>query len=206
MTDNKTDERRITIKNVRLSYPTLVTPEATIKDGPKKFSANFIIDPATGDGKKNIRLIEKAVEAAEIAEFKTTGKIAKTVRDPKRIAFRDGEDFTNADGDTYAGYEGMKAIAAKANKRPKLWNRRKETVDVEDIEEVFYGGVSCDAVVSFFCVSSQDKGGNGLFCTVEGIRSRQEGESFGGGARASADDFDDLEDDDGMDDDGDLLG
>jgi hypothetical protein len=47
--------------------------------------------------------------------------------------------------------------------------------------------------VSFF---GTDKGGKGLFCSVEAIRSRQEGERLGGGPRASADDFDDLDDDD----------
>ena len=190
------DARRVTLKNVRLSYPTLVTAEATIEGGPKKFSANFLLDPNTPDGKANVEAAKRAVAAAETAEFKETGIIKKAVEDPKRIALRAGERFKNTDGEVYSGYEGMVGVAAKAQKRPKLWNRKKELVAVDDIDELFYGGVYVDAVVSFYCTSKKEQGGKGLFCTVEGIRSREQGEAFGGGARASEDDFDDLEDDD----------
>lgn len=205
------DARRVTLKDVVLSYPTLREAEATIEGGKKKFSSNFIIDPNTASGKANIAAAQKAVAAAELAEFKETGVIKKAVEDPKRIALRAGERFKNTDGDVYGGYEGMVGIAAKADKRPKLWDRKKNLVELEDIEDVFYGGVRCDVVLSFFCTSKKEHGGKGLFCTVEGIRSRQEGEPFGGGARASADDFDDLEEvdeDDGIGggDTDDLLG
>jgi hypothetical protein len=48
-------------------------------------------------------------------------------------------------------------------------------------------------VISFY---GTDEGGRGVFASIEAIRSRQEGERLGGGPRASADDFDDLDDDD----------
>lgn len=205
--EKKADGRQVTLKNVRLSFPTLVEKRATIEGGKEKFSASFIIDPNTDDGKTNIAAILKAVEAAEIAEFKEAGVLAKTVDDPKRMAFRKGEKFKNQEGEVYTGYAGMYAVAAKADKRPKLWDRQKRLVEVADIEDVFVAGYYCDAIIQFYCTSKKEQGGKGLFATVLGIRSRQEGETFGATNNASADDFDDLEDnfDDGSSAGGGLL-
>lgn len=210
------DPRRVQIKDVILSYPTLRTKKAAVKDGKEKFSASFLMDSKTPHGVDNIKKLQAAVAAAEVKEFGEgkAGHIKKTVKDPKRIALKKGDECTNTEGEVYSGYEGKVALTCSADRRPKLFDKNKLDVDLEDIEDKFYGGVRCDAIVSFFCISDKDKGGNGLFCSVEAIRSREDGVPFGGGSRASADDFDDLdEDDDGLgettsggDDADDLLG
>ncbi|ESQ85443.1 hypothetical protein AEAC466_04570 [Asticcacaulis sp. AC466] len=199
------------LKKVRLSFPNLRTKTAAVKGGKEKFGANFLLDPNKPAHKKLMDQIAKAVEAAEMKEFGKVGHIKKTVQDPKRKCYRKGETFANQDtGEVYDGYAGMVVVSASADRRPTLFNRAKEEVDLEDIEDVFYGGCVVDAKVSFFCISDKDKGGNGLFATVEAIRSWEEGESFGR-APTSSDEFDD-DDDDGMDggssadDDDDLLG
>ena len=73
----------------------------------------------------------------------------------------------------------------------------------DDILDVMYGGVYADVILSFY---GTDKGGRGVFCTIEAIRSHEEGERMGGGVVVDADDFDDLEDSDSFDDDDDLMG
>lgn len=198
--DKAPDARRVTIKNVRLSYPTLRTKRAAVKDGKEKFSASFLMDPKTPEGQTAIKACQAAVAAAEIKEFGEgkAGHIAKVVQDPKRIALKKGEKCMNNEGEVYKGYEGMVALTCSADKRPLLLAKNKTEIDLDDIEDEMYGGVFCDATVAFFCISEKDKGGNGLFCSVEAIRSRETGESFGGGRRATADDFDDLDDDDGI--------
>lgn len=198
--DRKPDPRRVTIKNVRLSYPTLRTKKAATRGGKEKFSASFLMDPKTTEGQTAIKTCQAAVAAAEVAHYgeDKAGFIAKVVEDPKRIALLKGERCKDQEGNVYKGYEGMVALKTGADKRPLLLAKNKTEIELEDIEDDLYGGVYVDATVSFFCISDPEKGGNGLFCTVEAIRSREYGDAFGGGPRASADDFDDLDDDDGI--------
>lgn len=199
--DQKKDPRRVTLSNIRLSYPTLRHKKAATKGGKEKFSASFLMDPTTPEGQTAIKKAQAAVVAAEIEHYGEgkAGFIKKVVEDPKRIALLKGERCKNQEGEVYSGYEGMIALKTSADRRPLLLARNKTEVDIEDIEDAFYGGLICDATVSFFCISDQEKGGNGLFCTVESIRSRETGEPFGGNRRATADDYDDLDDDDGID-------
>lgn len=193
------DAQTIQISNVRLSFPTLREAEASIEGGKKKFGANFLIDPQTESGKANIAACMKAIEAAEIAEFGEVGAIAKRVEDPKRQALRRGEKFKNQEGEVYEGYAGMIGISARADRRPKLFDRYRKEVPIENIDDVFVGGYACDAIIRFFCVKGQDKGGAGLFCTIHAIRSRQEGQAFGFVNNTTGDDFEELPDDNGFD-------
>ena len=195
MAEDKKSVGKCLLPNVRLSFPTLKNKRATVKDGKEKFSANFIIDPSTPQGKRNIELCKKAILEAEMETFRKTG-VVKTIEDPKRIAFRPGAKFRNQEGEVYEGYAGMVAVSCNNDSRPQLWDRYKGEVDYEDIEDVFQGGFHCDAAIRFFCVNGADKGGRGLFCAVNGIRSHQRGEVFSTGGRISVDEFDDLDDDD----------
>lgn len=203
--DKKTDLRKAVLKKVRLSFTdALVEKKAAVRDGKESHGNNFIVDPNEAKfGAANVKACLAAIEAAEIEAFGPdgVGKIAKTVDDPKRICFRKGEKFKNQDGEVYTGYEGMIGLATKGPnggaKRPLLLDRHKRPVDAADIEDVFQAGFFCDAIVSFYVITDKDKGGNGLFCTTELIRSHQEGETFGGGSRVSESDIaglDDLED------------
>jgi hypothetical protein len=197
----ESDPRRVMLKNIRLSFPTLRTKEASTKGGKEKFSTSFLLDPNTVEGKTAIATCEKAIAAAESEHYgpEKIGFIGRVVEDPKRLALLKGERCKNKEGEVYKGYEGMIALKTAADRRPLLLAKNRTEIDIEDIETDLYGGVYCDAEVAFYCISHEDKGGNGLFCSVEAIRSRETGESFGGGLRASASSFDDLEDDDGID-------
>lgn len=188
----------VKLVDVRLSFPKLFKPEASVKDGPKKFGASFLMDPKDDQGKKNIRACRAAIEAVEQEKWGKTGLKYKE----GRIAFLKGDDVLNAKTDEpYAGYEGMYVVNAKNNSRPALFTRRKEEVSEDD--GLFYGGCYVDAIIRFYPVDDPDKGGKGIFASLEGVRFRSDGEAFGRGG-ASADDFDDIDDDDddnGMDSD-----
>jgi hypothetical protein len=128
---------------------------------------------------------------------------------PKRVCFRKGERFKNDEDEVYKGYAGNWAISCSGpgggQRRPKMWDRNKRPFrgnasgddvtkgnffDIDDILNVCYGGCYADVIVSFY---GTDEGGKGIFCSVEAIRSRQEGPQIGGGIQTSADDFDDLD-------------
>ena len=218
MTEKKKDARVVRLDKVRLSFPTLRRKEASVPGGREKYSASFIIDPNTPLGRKAIEDCKKAIAAAETVTFQKAG-VVKTIDDPKRVAFRPGSKFKNQEGEVYRGYEGMVGLTTTNPKtRPRLLNKERVEVELEDIEDVFYGGCVVDAWVAFYCVKEKDQGGRGLFCSVESIRSLERGEAFGGGLNITADDYDDddeeEEEDDGLGDgdgdgdgdDDDLLG
>lgn len=198
--------------DVRLSFPKLFTPEASVTDGPLKFGANFIIAPLEGDDaderedfyEKNKAAAKKAYDAV----FANQWKDKKPILKDDRKAYREGEKFTNQEtGEIYAGYEGAMVVTAsrKAGKskdpndsshirnRPPMFARNKDPITEDD--GTLYGGCRVDVVVNFYAVTGQDKGGNGLFATIEAIRFRRDDTPFGAAA-VGADAFDDLDDED----------
>lgn len=194
----QTREGIVVLEMVRLSFPKLWKPEASIEGGVPKFGAAFLMDPTSETGKKNIKKIEAAVK---LAATKTWAEKADKVRkalDSDRSGLRDGDTATNGEGDVYGGYEDMKFISATNRKRPQVLNRDKTPLAEED--GIVYGGAYVDAVVDIWATSDKKLGGNGIFCTLEVVRFRKDGEPFGA-APIDADDYlGDLDDEDEEDD------
>jgi hypothetical protein len=196
-TEKKADPRQVQLRRVRLSFTnSLFEKEATVENGTPKYGCNMILVTGEKDFDGNKAKVQSAIKAAGEQAWKNPDAFQAIAEDnPKRVCFRKGERFRNQEGEVYKGYEGNLAITAgtpaKGQKRPKLLDRHKREVEEKDILEVFYGGAYADVILSFY---GTDKGGRGIFATIEAIRSQQEGERIGGGARVSADDFDDLED------------
>lgn len=196
------------LRDVRLSFPKLFTPEASVTDGPLKFGANFLLAPLE-DGDEHEDFYEKnkaAAKKAYDAVFANQWKDKKPILKDDRKAYREGEKFTNQEsGEIYAGYEGSMVVTAsrKAGKskdpndssharmRPPMFYRNKDKIEEDD--GTLYGGCRVDAVVNFYSVTGQDKGGNGVFATIEAIRFRRDDTPFGAAA-VGADAFDDLDD------------
>ena len=189
--------------DVRLSFPKLFTPEASVKDGPLKFGATFLLHPDDEHYEENMARAQKAYDAV----YAETWKGKKPILKHDRKALIDGEKCTNQEGEIYAGYEGSMAVKASrkaakskdandsshARMRPPMFYRNKDKV--EDDDGTFYGGCRVDAVVNFYGVTDMDKGGNGIFATIEAVRFRRDDTPFGA-APVGADAFDDLEDED----------
>lgn len=190
------------LKNVRLSFPKLWKPEKSTETSTPKYSAAFLIDPTTEQGKANIKAMNAVIAHVKKARWaEKADKIYSNI-EWDRKPLRDGNKATNAEGDVYAGYEDMMFVQASNQKRPQLFNRDKSQLREED--NVIYGGCYVDAVVSVYSVVDKDKGGNGVFASVELVRFREDGEAFGAGALDADDYLDDLDDDED-DEDGDLV-
>lgn len=193
--------------DVRLSFPKLFAPEASVKDGPLKFGAAFLMHKDDEHYEVNTERAQEAYDAV----FANTWKGKKVILKEDRKSYREGETFVNQEGEMYSGYENTMVIVASrkaakskdpndsshARMRPPMFYRNKDKV--EDDNGTFYGGCRVDAVVNFYSVTDMDKGGNGIFATIEAIRFRRDDTPFGA-APVGADAFDDLEDED--DDDG----
>lgn len=192
----------VVLKDVRLSFPHLFEPSASIEDGPKKYRAAFLMDPATDSGKANIKKIEAAMDKASLGVWKTKEKADKIRNrlDSDRSGLRDGDDCTNKDGDPYAGYEGMKVISATNGRKPKVLRRDKSVIDSSEAAEI-YAGCYVNAVVSIWATNLEKHGGNGIFATLEIVQYLRKGEPFGASELDEDDYLEDLEDEEEDDDD-----
>lgn len=198
--EEKSDGRTVQLKRVRLSFTQRLKTKAKTSDESNKetHGLNIILDKSSPHYKANYDKVIAALKMAGEKAFKSEDAYLTIAEDaPKRVCFRKGEKFKNKEGKVYAGYEGNHAFGANGpsggEKRPKLLDRHKRPVEVNDINDVFYGGVWADVIVSFY---GTEKGSRGIFATIEAIRSHQEGERMGGGVEVEADDFDDMDDDD----------
>lgn len=204
MTDKKAERTGVvTLKNVRLSFPHLFEPSASIEDGPKKYRATFLMDPETADGKANIKKIEAAINQAALGVWKTKEKADKirSKLDSDRSGLRDGDDCTNKEGDVYAGYEGMKAIGATNGRKPKVVRRDKSVIDSTESAEI-YAGCYVNAVISIWATNQEKHGGNGIFATLEIVQYYKKGEPFGAAELDEDDYLEDMGEEEDEDDDG----
>lgn len=216
--EKKPDPRTVQLKGVRLSFTdSLKDKKPTVKDGVPKHAANFILETDAANFEENKAKVRKALEAAGEQEWGNPDAYKSIMEDdPKRVCYRKGERFKNQEtGEVYKGYTGNWAIAGtgpggnKNPRRPKLIDRGKRvlreqatkeqieqgrTFDEKDILDIFYSGSKCDVILAFY---GTNEGGRGIFCSIEAIRSHQEGERLGRGAvNIDVDDFDDLDGDD----------
>lgn len=184
------------LKNVRLSFPKLFKAVKSTETSAPKFSAAFLIDPDTAEGKANIKAIEAAIEHAKTKQWADKADKIYDNIDWDRKPLRDGNKATNDEGDVYAGYEDMMFVQASSpeKRRPQVLDRSKRPVTEED--NVIYGGCYVDAVVSVYPIADKDKGGNGVFASIELVRFRRDGEPFGAGPVDADDYLDDLDDED----------
>ena len=218
--ESKSDGRTVQLKGVRLSFAeSLQVKKAAAKTEDAKLvhQCNLILEKESEHFEDNKRKVREAIEKACELEWKNKDKHKQIAEDsPKNVAYRKGERFKNKDGVVYDGYAGNMAIAGKGPKagqnRPKLLDRSKRRLKeqvvnpadlksgryFEDIQinDIFYNGSYCDAVVSFY---GTDKGGGDKLCvSVDAIRSYQRGDRMGGGGiEVDDDDFDDFDDEDG---------
>lgn len=172
----KTEIAGILIENGRLSFDDLYEPTASVEGGRLKYRCNIIIDPTTDTGKRNIKKIENLIKQVELDKFK---KSPATYKTDDRKCFVDGDSCVNQKtGEVYDGYAGMAILKAANDKRVAVVNRDLTPLVAED--GVTYAGCYCNFFVRIYGVTGADKGGNGLFASLETVQFVKDGEPFGG--------------------------
>ncbi|MGL4516786.1 MAG: ssDNA-binding protein [Shewanella sp.] len=165
---------KITLKNVRLSFPSLFN-RASFDGQEGKFEATFLLNKETQADQ--IAKLQAAIEAA-IVEAKIK------VPSDKRC-LKDGDEFD------YDGYAGMMAFKASTKRRPTIIDRDKTPL-VEDDNKP-YAGCYVNAVVDIWVQNNNfGKRVNG---NLFGVQFVKDGEAFGVSADCT-DDFTNLDDDD----------
>lgn len=200
---------KIQITNTRISFANGLYRASAFEEGQTpKFGADFILTDRSEvfavvknkDGKvtRTKTTMEKAMLAVADEAWKGKGKAMLEDLEASKKSYRNGDKRTNAAGDVYDGYEGHWYVTAKSPSRPSLFDGLGNAVTEED--GVLYSG--CYAHVSFDLYANTKPKTRGVFAGLTGVKFAGDGESFGGGAKATADDFADLGD---APDDGDLV-
>lgn len=165
-------------------------------EAKKKYSLDLVIDM---DDKANKKAVAKAIKEAEQEIFGKTGLKYKE----DRTAYREGDEILTQDGEQISQYVGKMVVKAKNEKKVKFFDKDGET-ELEEDDDKMYRGVIVNAIIRFYCIKDKKKGGNGLFCILEGVQYKKKGERIGGGgggvrpgefANESDEDEDDEDDD-----------
>lgn len=168
---------KITLKNVRLSFPSIFK-RAKFKGEEGKYEATFLIN------KKTQADIIKQIQADIDEKIKVDLKGAKLGAD--KITLKDGDDIE------YDGYKGCYSIKASNNKRPLVIDRDKTPLTEDDNK--LYAGCYVNAIIELWTQSNEY--GKRINANLLGVQFYADAEPFGDGTTASDDDFDAFGDDD----------
>jgi hypothetical protein len=167
------------IKNARLSFPNLFKPAAFDSNQDPRFGATFIL-PADDP---QVKEIEAAVKAA--VKDKWNGKTPPGLK----TFLRDGSEKSHLGG------FGPGTVFFNANspqdKRPGVYDRQGRPV-LESDGKIYAG---CYVNVRIEVWAQDNQYGKRINASLSGVQFYRDGEAFGGGRPAQADDFPTYEED-----------
>lgn len=170
------------LNNVRGAFMQIFEAKQVNGEGTPAYSSAFLFAPEH----PAVKLI-KAAEA-EVAKAKwgdKAEKILNAIRAADKAALHDGD--TKAD---YDGYAGNMFVNSRSKGRPTIIDRDKTPLTIDDNKP--YSGCYVNAQVELW---AQDNNyGKRINATLKGIQFVKDGDAFGAGGAASADDFDNLDD------------
>ena len=172
---------KVKLANVRLAFPALFEAKTVNGEGAPAYGASFLIEPTD---KANIAAINNAVDA--VAAEKWGAKAAShlvLMRKTDKVALHDGDLKAQ-----YAGFAGMMFVSSRSAARPLVLDKDKSPLTAQDGKP--YGGCYVNATVELW--AQDNKYGKRVNAQLLGVQFFADGDSFGGGAVGSADDFDDL--------------
>lgn len=168
---------KITLKNVRLSFPSLFR-KATFNGEETKYEATFLISKETQS-----ELIAQ-IQGAIVEKVKVDLKGVKL--GPDKICMKDGDEAE------YDGYAGSYSLKASSIKRPLVIDRDKSPLSEDD--NVIYPGCYVNAIIELW--AQNNSWGKRVNANLLGVQFYKDGQPFGGGVSAGTDDFEFVDDDD----------
>lgn len=172
---------KVRLNNVRLAFANLFEARTVQGEGDPAFSASFLLDPKHPDVKTIRAAVQKAAE--EKWGAKAPG-ILKTLIAKDKTCLHDGADKA----DKYDGFEGMLYVSARGKVRPTVIDTNKSPLTAQDGRP--YSGCYVNAVLDLWAQDNQF--GKRVNAQLAGVQFHKEGDAFGGGKVADADDFDDV--------------
>lgn len=186
---------KLMITNTRVAFAHGLFKASALEEGQQpKFGADFILadDSVVYEIKADKSRVKTTMKEAmlSVANEAWKGRGAEMLEDleASKKCWRKGDRRVNKSGDVYEGFEGHTYVTAKSASRPGVYDRNKNPVSADD--GVIYSG--CYVNVLFDIYANTDPKKKGVFAGLTGVQFVKDGDSFGGGGAAKADDFDDL--------------
>jgi len=170
---------KLKLNNVRLSFADLFTAVSKF-DGDPKFSASFIIDPSTEDGKANLAAFKKVVRQIEAEKF--NGDEMPT----DKLPIQDG----NVKG--YDGWTDNVIISGANKKRPVIVGRQRQPVADGDLDAP-QSGDYVNVVLDLWGMNNNY--GKRIIASLEAVQYAAKGVPFSASSVDVESDFDDIDGD-----------
>lgn len=174
---------KVLIKDVRGAFLSLFEAKTVGGEGDPRYSGAFVVEPGSANAKA------LAAALVSVAKEKWAAKADGVLKDLKskgRVCYR--EEPLSKDGEVYEGFEGMHSLNASNKARPLVLDRDKTPLTAADGKP--YSGSYMN--VSLEIWAQDNNFGKRINATLKGVQFVRDGDSFGGGAPASPDDFEDL--------------
>lgn len=179
---------KLILKNVRLAFPDLFVAKAVNAGDTPRFGAQLIVEKGSAN--------EAAIDAAitEVANAKWGAKAddnLKILKAKAKICFLDGDLKSE-----YQGFAGNMSLSAGNTVRPTVVGR--DRAPLTEADGIVYSGCYVNAIVEIW--AQENTHGKRINCSLRGIQFSHDGEAFSGGGVASADEFEELTDNNDADD------
>ena len=165
------NDKLIRLKNVRISFPYLME-KSVYQDSEPKYKAHFIITKDSPEDKAIRARIEEEAKAKWGPKAPTILK--SIVGNNMKYVSQPGENKDYPENTMY--------LSASSDRKPRVFNKDKREATPENCD--IYSGCYVDAIVTVYATKSQ-----GIAAGLSGVMFVADGESFGGGYVASAEDF-----------------
>ena len=191
----------VKITNARVAFPALFEAKSFGDDGKANFGGSFILEPAQkcqaqignpdpAGGTKWEKAGPAETVLADVFKRVSADKwkaqaaaVLKQLTATDKLALHDGDLKAQ-----YAGFPGNKYLSASSVTRPVVVDLNRAPLVAADGRP--YGGSYVNLTVDIW--AQDNKFGKRINATLSGVQFVKDGESFGGGRKGSADDFDDL--------------
>lgn len=172
---------KLSLKHVRLAFPSLWHPEQVQGEGKPAFSASFIIPR----DHPQLRDIENTILQVANAQWG-----AKAMDILRAIKAKDALCVHNGDAKAeWTGFAGNLYISARSETRPLVVDRDRSILVQADGRP--YAGCYVNPVLDIW--AQDNKFGRRINAGLSGVQFDEDGEAFAGGVPATVDDFDNLD-------------
>ena len=184
------------LTNVRISFANgLWNKSAAVEGSTPTYGCDYIVgadskvERKTADGKWVVTTLAEAEKLTAVDHFKGDAKKAAAWMedlDARQKSIRNGNKNKDKAGEIRDGYEGNWYVAAKSKDRMPVYRGDRSEVK-EEADSPIYSGCYVNARVSIYV--NPKPGQKGIFASLQGTQFLRDGDAFGGGRAAGADDF-----------------
>lgn len=174
---------RFMLNDARLAFPNLFEARSMPGGGPAAFGCSLLIP----QDHPQLKDLEKAIEATAREEW---GVKADTIL--KGLRAQDRTCLHNGDAkEQYGGFAGNFYVSARSKIKPLVVDQQRHEVSAES--GVVYGGCFGNASLELWAQDSPQYGKR-INAQIRGFQKTRDGDAFGGGTRATTDEFGDVSD------------